>query len=293
MPAATLQLYREYVAAQTAWLRRLQPAFPVHTPPAPRPALAADAPVAMIFSPHPDDECICGALPLRLLRQGGFRVVNVAVTQGSNVARQAPRMTELIAACNYLGFELERLGDHGFDGINVATRQAQPAQWQGQVQTIAALLRRYRPRVVFAHHDSDWNKTHVGVHWLVLDALRSLPADTACHLVEMEYWGAMSDPNLMVEMSEGEVTDLLVALAFHEGEMARNPYHVRAVPWFIDNVRRGAEVIGGQGGVAPDFTYATLYRQRVFRAGALHPATRPAPFIASSDPLASWFPALG
>lgn len=29
-----------------------------------------------------------------------------------------------------------------------------------------------------------------------------------------------------------------------------------------DNVRRGGELVGGQGGVAPDFTFATLYRLR-------------------------------
>ena len=48
-----------------------------------------DAPVAMIFSPHPDDECIIGGLPLRLLREAGMRVVNVAVTLGSNSERRA------------------------------------------------------------------------------------------------------------------------------------------------------------------------------------------------------------
>ena len=29
-----------------------------------------------------------------------------------------------------------------------------------------------------------------------------------------------------------------------------------------DNVRRGGELVGGQGGAAPDFTFATLYRLR-------------------------------
>ena len=35
----------------------------------------------------------------------------------------------------------------------------------------------------------------------------------------------------------------------------------------IDNVRRGAELVGGQGGDAPNFTYATLYRQRLWSNG--------------------------
>jgi hypothetical protein len=59
-----------------------------------RPVIAADAPRALIFSPHPDDECIIGGLALRLQREAGLRVVNVAVTQGSNKARQAARWDE-------------------------------------------------------------------------------------------------------------------------------------------------------------------------------------------------------
>ena len=55
------------------------------------PDLAPDAPVTLIFSPHPDDECIIGGLPLRLMREAGVRVVNVAVTLGSNKERQQPR----------------------------------------------------------------------------------------------------------------------------------------------------------------------------------------------------------
>src|SRR3954454_10878950 len=70
------------------------------------PQLGASAPRALIFAPHPDDEVIIGGLPLRLLRQSGYRVCNVAVTQGSNRVRQAERWQELAACCEYVGFEL-------------------------------------------------------------------------------------------------------------------------------------------------------------------------------------------
>jgi hypothetical protein len=36
-----------------------------------------------------------------------------------------------------------------------------------------------------------------------------------------------------------------------------------------DNVRRGGELVGGQGGAAPDFVYCTLYRQRRWSGGQL------------------------
>jgi hypothetical protein len=34
-----------------------------------------------------------------------------------------------------------------------------------------------------------------------------------------------------------------------------------------DNVRRGGELVGGQGGAAPDFSFATLYRLRRWARG--------------------------
>ncbi|MEO8521859.1 MAG: PIG-L family deacetylase, partial [Acidobacteriota bacterium] len=71
--------------------------------PPPRTPPPAEAARALIFSPHPDDECIIGGLALRLQREAGMRVVNVAVTQGSRRDRQAGRWTELDAACRYLG----------------------------------------------------------------------------------------------------------------------------------------------------------------------------------------------
>jgi LmbE family N-acetylglucosaminyl deacetylase len=57
--------------------------------------VAANAPTALIFAPHPDDEVIIGGLPLRLLRELKLNVVNVAVTLGSRAERQAERWQEL------------------------------------------------------------------------------------------------------------------------------------------------------------------------------------------------------
>jgi hypothetical protein len=79
----------------------------------------------------------------------------------------------------------------------------------------------------------------------------------------------MDTPNLMVESSEQDVADLITALSFHVGEVRRNPYHVRMPAWMIDNVRRGGELVGGQGGAAPDFAFATLYRLGRWRDGTL------------------------
>jgi N-acetylglucosamine malate deacetylase 1 len=232
-----------------------------------RPDLPADAPKALVFSPHPDDECIIGGMALRLLREAGYRVVNVAVTQGSRKDRQAARWDELTAACDYLGFELLQTAPGGLERINAGTREKDPAHWRGCVETIAEILAKHEPAVAFFPHDADWNSTHIGTHHLVADALREQAAGFACHTIETEFWGAMWTPNLAVESSAGDLGDMIAALSFHVGEVQRNPYHLLLPAWMQDNVRRGAELVGGQGGVAPDFTFCTLYRLRRWENG--------------------------
>jgi LmbE family N-acetylglucosaminyl deacetylase len=223
----------------------------------------------LIFAPHPDDECIIGGLALRLMREAGMRVINVAVTQGSNKARQAARLGELQAACDYLGFELIQTRPQGLEGINVRTRAADAAVWRASVEIVAAILAERRPHVVFFPHDTDWNSTHIGTHHLLVDALGRLPSDFSCHVVETEFWGAMASPNLMVESSATDLADMMAALSFHVGEVQRNPYHLLVPAWMQDNVRRGGELVGGQGGAAPDFIFCTLYRLRRWSAGRL------------------------
>jgi LmbE family N-acetylglucosaminyl deacetylase len=239
----------------------------------PRPAPARDAPRALIFSPHPDDECIIGGLALRFQREAGMRVGNVAVTQGSDKARQAGRLEELTAACDYLGFDLIRTAPGGLERVNVKTRTGDPAGWQAAVEVIAAILADQRPEVVFFPHDADWNSTHVGTHYLLVDALAVQAADFTCHVVETEFWGAMATPNLMVESSVDDLAEMMTALSFHVGEVQRNPYHLLVPPWMQDNVRRGGELVGGQGGAAPDFVFCTLYRLRRWRHGQLEAAS--------------------
>ena len=90
--------------------------------PAPNPPVAAGAPTALIFSPHPDDEGIIGGLPLRLRRESAWDVVNVAVTQGSNRARQSERLAELRAACGFIGFGLVQTAPNGLEKVTPKCR---------------------------------------------------------------------------------------------------------------------------------------------------------------------------
>ena len=238
-------------------------------PPLPRPQIALDAPKVLIFSPHPDDEVIIGGLALRLLREAKWNVINIAVTQGSKKERQAERLPELRACCECIGFGLAQTAPNGLEKINVKTREQEPAHWAQSVKVIAEILAQHQPRVIFFPHDTDWNSSHTGTHFLVMDALRSLPASFTCYTVETEFWGAMASPNLMVEISPQDLGDLITALTFHVGEVKRNPYHLSLPAWMVDNVRRGGELVGGQGGTAPDFTFSTLYRLQRWVNGKL------------------------
>jgi len=230
-------------------------------PAAPRPVPPSDAPVALFFAPHPDDETICGGLALRLLREAKWKVIDIAVTLGSRKDRKAGRWLELTTACQFLGFGLEKTAPDGLDNVLPASRSGDPAAWARMVGIIVEILKKHRPRTIFFPHELDWNGTHIGVHFLVMDALKSTPG-LSCYLVETEFWGQMQTPNLMVEYAPDLVADLVAATSFHVGEVQRNPYHVLIPAWLLDNVRRGAELVGGQGGAAPPFLYAQLFRLR-------------------------------
>ena len=235
------------------------------------PALAPSAKKALMFSPHPDDECIVGALALRLRREAKMNVMNVAVTQGSNKARQSGRLAELREACAYLGFGLLTTRENGFENVNMKCRESEPGLWKESVAIIARILGDQKPDVVFMPHAADANSSHIGTHYLVMDALATMPG-VACTVIETEFWSALPNPNLMVASSAADVADLMAATSFHAGEVVRNPYHLRLPAWMSDNVRRGGELVGGQGGAAPEYAFATLYRVSKYACGALKPA---------------------
>jgi LmbE family N-acetylglucosaminyl deacetylase len=234
--------------------------------PVPRPPLPPGAPNALFFAPHPDDECIAGGPALRLLREAGMEVSDVAVTLGSKKERQAGRLQELQNACRYLGFGLLTAG---LERINPKTREQDPAHWTASVKVIAGFIEARRPRVVLCPHARDWNTTHIGTHLLVMDALRLMGPGFDCHVIETEFWGQMDDPNLMIEMSAMDLADLIAATSFHIEEVARNPYHLLLPAWMMDNIRRGGELVGGQGGHAPDFAFAVLCRLSRWSQGRL------------------------
>ena len=264
-----------------AWLRYLGavtdsvnagrsiPLGPSPDPLIPPPAKARPRrPAKVVYcAPHPDDECLCGGLALRLKLEAGAHVTNIAITLGSDPTQKERRRHELECACRALGFDLvvpvTADGPLGFDRVNTRTRNNEPDEWEEKVRILTEIFDREKPDVVFAPHDDDFNTTHVGTHYLAFEALGahiernhrgSLP------LVETEFWHQLAAPNLMVGLTPELVAYQLVAATEHGGEMTRNPYHLLHPGRLMDGVRRGSEVVGGQGAAAQPFTFAELYR---------------------------------
>jgi N-acetylglucosamine malate deacetylase 1 len=269
---------------------------PSQKPPVP-PIVAASAatgPKVLYCAPHPDDETLSGVLALRFRLESGARVTNIAVTLGSGAAQHDRRRREVASACRVLGFGLvipDVSGKHrrfsgsggeasadfppgseqpsGLGPVNLAARQADPQGWALRVQRLAEIFDEEQPEAVFTPHGDDFNTTHIGTHYLVTEALElhlSRRADATVVFVETEFWREAAEPNLMVAVTPELAAIQLVAAAEHGGEMMRNPYHLLHPCRLMDNVRRGSEVVGGQGAAAQPFTFAELYRVS-FRRG--------------------------
>jgi len=262
----------------TEWLRyvnghvellQLGKAIPAAGEAAGAPLIPASAPAERAFrvvlcSPHPDDEALTGALPLRLRLELGATVTNCAITLGSDVNRREGRRRELESACRVLGFDLTiPQAKGGFESVSVKTRAERPDAWAAMVRALSQTFERHQPDVIFAPHAEDWHPAHIGTHFLAVDALAAYSVQAkqeAVPLIETSYWHEHARPNLMVGVSPETLATLVMATAEHAGEVSRNAYHLRLPGRMIENVRRGAETVGGVGDAAPDFPFAEIYR---------------------------------
>ena len=224
---------------------------------------------ALLLAPHPDDECLMGLLPLRLQEECGFDVRVVPFSLGSRVERRKARAAELRAACRALGFRIETA--------------VKPSSDRMGTKELAALLARRQPSVVFLPHAKDGHATHRAAHAAGVAAMDA--AGGVFPVVETEYWHPLERPNLMVAADESDVGRLCRALECHQGDIARNDYAARLPAWMIDNVRRGAELVGAAGAAAPEWIYATLYRARIRAGGKWRSLFNGGRWIESSEDL--------
>ncbi len=229
-------------------------------------------PCALLLSPHPDDECLTGAFALRLRQELGWQVINVAVTLGSALNRRSGRSEELAKACTVLGFDCVLPQTDGFSNVTPQTREENAVLWEQMASRLSEIILHYQPQALFMPHAQDTSPTHIGTHWLGMDALAKQPAGFVCTVVQTEYWHPIETPNLLIGISEQDAAKLLGAVACHAGEVARNPFDTRLPGYLIDNVRRGSEQVGGMGAVAASMDFAMLYKLGLWRNGKFIPS---------------------
>ena len=227
-----------------------------------------------ILSPHPDDECIVGSLPLRLLLENKAVVINIAVTLGSKVERQKARKKELKEACQLLGMKLELLSD----------------DWNEKEKELKALIVKHKPSLILAPHAKDHHPTHIKTGLLLMKVLSKMK--TTQDVAWTEFWGAMSKPNLLVEVPMDVLNLQMQALEKHVGEIERNPYHLRLPAWMMDNVRRGSELIGGKGESSAEMAFGVIYKLERLVSGKAQKLKLPKNFLTTSDDLSDFLRSL-
>ena len=229
-------------------LRQFEALFPTPTPIPTVRRFLPDATV-VVLSPHPDDEILSGGLALRLQDECHLRIVNVAMTLGSDPRRKRARRLELARATRRLGWE------------NVVL----PEDWAQKKKRLCLLLARLRPALVIAPHIHDHHPTHVRTAALVREWLQRARPETT--VAWAEYWAPQARPNLLLEIPRATLERQITALECHAGEIERNPYHLRLPAWQMDNVRRGSEWLAGKGAPSPSFPFGQLYRVERWAAG--------------------------
>ncbi|MGE0109660.1 MAG: PIG-L deacetylase family protein [Bdellovibrionales bacterium] len=243
----------------------------------------------LIFSPHPDDESITGALALRLRKETQHQIINIPVTLGSDLKRRNERRQELEAACAVLGFSIHDLLDSGLNKISPDSQNINPQKWNDDVEIICDVIKQFDPVGIIFPHAEDLHPTHIGTNRLVFDALAGIVQTKPIMLFESEYWHPMQTPNLLLESSNQDVALLIEAIACHHGEVNRTPYHLTQPSWMAENVRRGSEIMGTFGSNAVTFQFATLYRKSSWYNGQSHKATKPLIVEQNHEDLAKLF----
>ena len=229
----------------------------------------------VICSPHPDDEALCGALPLRLQGED-TRVLNLAMTLGSNPARQKQRQAELAACCRILGFDCRLVHEpRGFSNISRADKTDDALTRQERLDILTDHFNRELPELILFPHAQDGHPAHEEVHRLALAAAKqhSETHNRKMLLAETGYWHPMSEPNLVLGLAPATIARLITALLCHQGEIGRNPYHLSLPARLMDNVRRGTEIMR-YGDRRVQFPFAEIYRLSWLESGRLLPTKR-------------------
>jgi LmbE family N-acetylglucosaminyl deacetylase len=260
-------------------------------------AAGADAgarPVVLHVAPHPDDELIGAPATLMVMRDAGWRVVNLTCSLGAPADRDR-RRRELEDACRRARFECEVIANPLDDPL--ASGDLVEARRRLTTEVVDA-LERHRPRLVVAPSPHDRHRGHEVVGRAVVsacaaDADADADADagadapgqgdggpaTARAPERLWLWGLWADlpfPTLAVRFDETHMAEILDALSAHAGEMARNDYRRLVRGRAEMNASLGPERVFGFGTAASqsDTTYVEVLTELGRRGGHWHLGAR-------------------
>jgi LmbE family N-acetylglucosaminyl deacetylase len=179
------------------------------------------AAVVLHLAPHPDDEMLGAPATLMALRDGGYRVVNLACSLG-RLDQRARREAELREACRLGGFEL-RIPERP-----VAMSQGEGGAYEGAAydalhDLAAEAIAELRPEVVVSPTPHDCHPAHELVGCAVRDAIRAR-GRSAPRWWMWALWGPLPLPTLGVAFDAARLEEILTALAMHRQELERNDY---------------------------------------------------------------------
>jgi N-acetylglucosamine malate deacetylase 1 len=176
-------------------------------------------PTALLLSPHPDDELLGCPAHLFALREEGWRIVNLALSLGSNEAERPRRLGELEEACARAGFEL--IADQGDLGMPSSRAQAGDTVPERAVQRVLHLARGFDTRLLVSPSPHDDHPAHEWTGRLALAAARSGAAE---RLWLWGLWADIATPNSLCVFAPERLEQIEHALGAHTGELARNDY---------------------------------------------------------------------
>lgn len=191
---------------------------------------------AIHLSPHPDDEAIGCPVTLGKLKESGWTVINVVVTQGSSEQESRRRRAEAEEAARRANIEVffpdPPLSDifQNFDRLRML---------------IADLLTSTDATLVISPSPHDGHHCHEIVGRATQRVLEEYPRPVTWWM-----WGIWADlplPTVFVPISQIEIERALIVLDAYRGEVERNDYRRLVQGRAMANAILGPERVFGFG----------------------------------------------
>jgi len=212
----------------------------------------------LVFAAHPDDEILgCGAA-LSKYKKGGSEIFVVILGEGimsrknanpgelKKLHKESEKANKIIGADKLF---FENLPDNRFDSVDMLD----------VVRLAEKYIDKFKPDIIFTHHENDLNIDHQITHKAVLTACRPQPGFKFPDIYAFEIpssteWGGYSRqnifiPNLYIDIS-GELNVKLKALKSYKTELRKYP-HPRSL--------KGVEILARNRGQQAGIKYAEAF----------------------------------